>query len=1133
MFVLGDVWYYGSGEAVNLENKIGFDKHSQKVISAQSTDPTSSPGVAAATGSLMLHTASGAYIKTGAAATDWSLIVDQRFLDNTHVPHGWEGHSTSSLAYDTGTQALTVTYSPSESIWLNGKKIVKTAVESKAHANAVGSYFFYFNSAGVITASAQGGAFVWETEVPIASVYYNNSADSAPWDGPGYILFDERHTVHIPYSAQKQMHYSEGAVLKGTGFTITGTYSTATGSGTVADNSYGIDTGSLIDQDFEHSFVPLVDNAGIGAKYPVWYRIGSSNEWRWVINNVPYYGGTNINYNLNTAGTYSLAETGSGNYINMYAVTWNTYGAANAQRFAWIMGQASYSSLALAQGENITSLNLTGLPAYEILGLYRVTMRCQSTYDDTGKNTRIEAVTRITDTRVNITISYNPSAAAAVTTSTTNFNKVLSATDTTVQTALDTIDEITKIQDSAGTTSVATAGNAGKVDITAATAIDSYIGTTKTNTVTSGFNEQLVGHKYVASGNLIVGPSSGGNALAVEASNFFRDSNFEKDISNITCTTGTCSHSTTYFNGGRSLKVALSSQTADVVGSEYNNTSYAGTTIEVSCMVKSSIDTAQICAVGSSGAELTCANYDGSNTWKRVTNTLTYTDAFKWKVKTSAAATGDIYIDDCYGGIVRGSSLYGVNTITPWVSFTMVTTATTTNPTAGTIIRNNAYWRRVGDSMQIRYDYAQSTGGSFGEGTYLWSIPAGYTIDTAKIGVKTATSSGQDHVGVFNYGNTNANDTSTTYLGQAHVYDATHLYATYKQDGANTNATAASTNFGLSGAHHVSLTATIPIAGWSANDQYVVTPATTGVENYRLVQAANALTDRVYGVQFNFGGTHTLTKNEVVYPYTSWQSSSSNLIYLNSSGDPTKFYASKPVMVTVTGTAPQLFAAYSTYIEKNGTTVINNGDSAYAANALSTVAATFYMNAGDYFIIGANNSTIANIADNVILNITAINYETAFLAAIPTERVAYVKDYKANNTEGGSSVANTWTASVLNTIEGDTDFVSISSNRFTLQPGTYSIFSRRPMYATGVGKSRIYNITTSAVSILGSNVYNDFTAGSQTDSIVNGVVTITVPTTYELQYYCTGTVADSGLGRATNEGSQELYSTITIRKLVR
>jgi hypothetical protein len=71
--------------------------------------------------------------------------------------------------------------------------------------------------------------------------------------------------------------------------------------------------------------------------------------------------------------------------------------------------------------------------------------------------------------------------------------------------------------------------------------------------------------------------------------------------------------------------------------------------------------------------------------------------------------------------------------LTQWTSYSLTIGAVTSAPTKGTIVYDNAYWRRVGDSMEVRYDYRQAAAGSAGTGAYLFPLPTGYTIDTTKI----------------------------------------------------------------------------------------------------------------------------------------------------------------------------------------------------------------------------------------------------------------------------------------------------------------------------------------------------------------------------------------------------------------
>lgn len=72
---------------------------------------------------------------------------------------------------------------------------------------------------------------------------------------------------------------------------------------------------------------------------------------------------------------------------------------------------------------------------------------------------------------------------------------------------------------------------------------------------------------------------------------------------------------------------------------------------------------------------------------------------------------------------------------TPWAQYTMTIGGTTTAPTKGTVAVDKAFWRRVGDSMEITYNYRQTAVGAAGSGTYYFPLPSGYVVDTTKLGV--------------------------------------------------------------------------------------------------------------------------------------------------------------------------------------------------------------------------------------------------------------------------------------------------------------------------------------------------------------------------------------------------------------
>lgn len=69
--------------------------------------------------------------------------------------------------------------------------------------------------------------------------------------------------------------------------------------------------------------------------------------------------------------------------------------------------------------------------------------------------------------------------------------------------------------------------------------------------------------------------------------------------------------------------------------------------------------------------------------------------------------------------------------ITDWVSYTP-TFKGATNGTSWTNATTTGFWRRVGDSIQVKITTTLSGTPGSGTGEYEWTIPSGLTIDTAK-----------------------------------------------------------------------------------------------------------------------------------------------------------------------------------------------------------------------------------------------------------------------------------------------------------------------------------------------------------------------------------------------------------------
>lgn len=141
---------------------------------------------------------------------------------------------------------------------------------------------------------------------------------------------------------------------------------------------------------------------------------------------------------------------------------------------------------------------------------------------------------------------------------------------------------------------------------------------------------------------------------------------------------------------------------------------------------------------------------------------------------------------------------------------------------------------------------------------------------------------------------------------------------------------------------------------------------------------------------------------------------------------------------------------------------------------------------------------------------------------------ALLRDEKASGTDGGNASAATWHTRTLNTEVDPDGIVSIASNQFTLQAGTYWISARAPGGGVNRQKAKIYNVTDAADALVGASAYAISTAYTVNDATVRGRITIAGAKAFELRHYCQ-TAATDGLGTSSDIASTiEVYAEVEI-----
>ena len=147
---------------------------------------------------------------------------------------------------------------------------------------------------------------------------------------------------------------------------------------------------------------------------------------------------------------------------------------------------------------------------------------------------------------------------------------------------------------------------------------------------------------------------------------------------------------------------------------------------------------------------------------------------------------------------------------------------------------------------------------------------------------------------------------------------------------------------------------------------------------------------------------------------------------------------------------------------------------------------------------------------------------------------ALIADIKANSVIGGGTLTSVdWRTRDLNTELHDADgIVSISSNQFTLQAGTYRIYATTPSYRADRHQAALYNVTDSSYVQFGTVAYTLNSENVTNESILRTRFTISGAKVFEIRQRLQNSVTDygGGVGLASYWTGSSIFTVVEIFK---
>jgi hypothetical protein len=382
-------------------------------------------------------------IQTGDIQTESDLAIKERT--------GFVNQADSTLSKVDGTRTFTIQpASGSYDVFSANKKITISSTQSVVWPDTEGPHYFYLDTAGVLqeNTSFDPAEYIYGDKIFVGYIIWDADNKECLLD----TIFDERHGMAWPGEIHYYMHENEGLRIVGDGLALTDIVPNTSGDLDI-HAQFGVSSGVIFDEDIPKSVSTIASTVGL----PVIYLEGAGADWR---NGSPISGFSVLNtgtgrmaWNEFTGGAWQLSEVANNAHVNMHYLATTAFDGT--KRVFGIVGQNTYASVGDARtGAETERFNLVTstlvMAEFKFLG----TVIFQT---GDGRDNQVKAEIRSTDAGDDYidlrglagagsgATSPPSNQAGDIILSTTNFDNNLSAADSNVQAALETLDDATTL----------------------------------------------------------------------------------------------------------------------------------------------------------------------------------------------------------------------------------------------------------------------------------------------------------------------------------------------------------------------------------------------------------------------------------------------------------------------------------------------------------------------------------------------------------------------------------------------------------------------------------------------------------------------------------------------------------------